>query len=177
MIMLNIRRGNSDPALARATPPVPAKPTPVQPRELHPAAQAAAAQYSAVWEENDILRAENQRLKNEVEVARNLDAEKTALLSNLRQQLDDAQRHGDERVYQIEAHFRDRLAQAERSKERYLRYAVGISERLKVCADQIAEAHAGAMEMANTAPLDAAEQKIEAEVKELITAGTDKDKT
>jgi hypothetical protein len=120
-----------------------------QRRELHPAAAEAAARYSQVWEENDSLRAENNRLRNELDVARNLDVEKTALLSDLRQTLADSQARNDDRMYKIEAHFRERLAESERNKERYLRYATAIAERLKGITDQIVAAHSAAMDMAS----------------------------
>jgi len=172
MSMVNFRRDKTDPKLPpRPTPPVarPSEPTPPsRPRELHPVAQEYMARYAAVWDENDALRAENERLKSEIEVARKLDEARTTMLNDLQQQLADAVRNGDKRVEAIELHFRDRLAQAERSKERYLRYAVGIGEQLKSCADHIATAHASAMEMSNTAPLDEAEKKIEAEMKDLV---------
>jgi hypothetical protein len=163
------RKGNSDPRLPQTNPPAP-PPSMVQPRELHPAAKAAAAQYSAVWEENDILRAENQRLKNEIDVARNLDIEKTAMLSDMRARLDEAGRSADDRVAKVELHYRDRLAEAERAKERYLRYAVGIGERIKGCLEQLAGAHAHAMDMADSTPIDAAVHKIDAAMKEMVAA-------
>ena len=139
-----------------------------RPRELHPAAAEAVARYSAVWDENEKLTAAITKLQNDNEILRRVDAEKTALISDLRRNLEETQRTSDDRVQRVELHFRDRLGQAERSKERYLRYAVAISERLKACGDQIAEAHASAMDMANTTPLDAAEKRIEDEMKTLV---------
>ena len=60
-----------------------------------------------------------------------------------------------------ETHLRERLAEAERNKERYLRYAVSISERLKSCGENIAAAHDIAMDMAQSSPkLDDIEQEI-----------------
>jgi len=140
--------------------PIPAVQRP-QARELHPAARDAISRYSAVFDENDRLIEENAKLKGDNEVLRRVDAEKTALLSTLRQNLEEAQRAADERVQKTEAHFRERLADAERAKERYLRYAVTISERLKACGDQIAAAHDIAMEMANRPP-DPPDKELEA---------------
>src|SRR5215831_5544870 len=103
--------------------------TPPPPRELHPAAADAVARYSRVWEENDRLAADNVRLTQDNEVLKRIDAEKTALISDLRRQLEDTQQKADDRVHRTETHFRERLAESERIKERYLRFAVSISER------------------------------------------------
>jgi hypothetical protein len=151
-----------------AAPPVPV-PTMQRPRELHPAAAEAVAKYNQVWEENDRLLAENAKLHGENDVLRRVDAEKTALISTLRQNLEDAQKMADDRVLKTEMHLRDRLAESERSKERYLRYAVTISERLKACGDQITAAHDIAMEMGHNVPdqqLNQIEAAITAAVKQ-----------
>jgi hypothetical protein len=163
MSMVNFRRGSGEPKQPQVVP------TMAQPRErqLHPAAQAAAAEYSAVWTENDFLRNENQRLKNEIDVARKVDEEKSALISDLRVRVADAQTSADERVDKIETHFRERLADAERAKERYLRYAVGIRERLKACREMITTADAEALEMAHNEPAN-----IDQEIKGIIAGLT-----
>jgi regulator of replication initiation timing len=149
-----------------------------QRRELHPAAAEAAARYSQVWEENDSLRAENDRLRNELDVSRNLDVEKTALLSDLRQTLADSQARNDDRMYKIEAHFRERLAESERNKERYLRYATAIAERLKGITDQIVAAHSAAMDMASAeheqADVKHASDGVAQALRHMIDAATDK---
>lgn len=151
---------------ARPAPPPPEAQLPS--RELHPAAQEAVARYSAVWDENDRLRADNQRLEGENDVLRKVDAEKSSMLSDLRRTLEETQRAADDRVNRTEAHFRERLVAAELGKERYLRYAVTLSERLKACSEQIAAAHDVAMEMANTkGQLDRVEDDIAAEIARL----------
>ena len=43
----------------------------------------------------------------------------------------------DNRIAMAEAHFRERLAESERNKEIYLRFAVSINERLNSGIDQI----------------------------------------
>ena len=129
-------------------PSMPAPPPPRQ-RELHPAAADAVATYSQVWHENDRLLSENARLTQDNEVLRRTDAEKTAMISDLRRAVEETQRSADERVHKVETHHRDRLAESEKAKERYLRFAVSISERLRAAGDDIAAAHESAMEMAN----------------------------
>jgi hypothetical protein len=166
--MAIMTRGNSQPP----QPPQPAHHDRTQqaqrPRELHPAAAEAVARYNQVWEENDRLAAESAKLTGENEILRRVDAEKTALISDLRRTVEETQRGSDERLAKAENHFRQRLAESERAKERYLRYAVSISERLKACGDQIAAAHETAMEMASgTSPAEGIEREIAA----LIAAG------
>jgi hypothetical protein len=160
--MTMMTRGNS------SQPPAPQQAQ--RPRELHPAAAEAVARYNQVWEENDRLAAENAKLSGENEILRRVDAEKTALISDLRRTVEETQRGSDERLAKAESHFRARLAESERAKERYLRYAVSISERLKACGDQIAAAHDTAMEMASGTTTAAAEG-IEREIAALIAAG------
>src|SRR5215467_8100771 len=96
---------------------------PPQPRsrEVHPAVTEFQNRYAQMWDDNEELRASNTRLINENEMLRRLDAEKTALVSSLRQTLEDSQRSTEERLSKQEHHFRERLAEAERAKERYLR--------------------------------------------------------
>jgi hypothetical protein len=132
-------------------------------RELHPAAAEAMARYTAVWEENDRLHEHNAKLAKENEVLRKVDAEKTALISDLRRTLEESQRSSDIRVNNVETHYRERLAEAERSKERYLRFAVAISERLEACVEDLSSAHKTAMDMASKIPdraLDEIDQAI-----------------
>jgi DNA-binding ferritin-like protein len=166
MNMPTLRKGNSE-----ARPPMlhhDASQQANRHRELHPAAAEAVARYSAVWDENEKLIAETTKLRSDNEMLHRVDAEKTALISDLRRCLEDSARAADERVARVELHLRERLADAERSKERYLRYAVAIAERLKACGDQITEAHNSAMEMANTTPMDSAEHKIDEEMRKLL---------
>jgi hypothetical protein len=149
-------------------PPV-VPPAQQRPRELHPAAADTIERIHQVWDENERLVAENRTLSGDNEVLRRVDAEKSALISTLRQNLEDAQKTADDRVYKTEAHLRERLAEAERNKERYLRYAVTISERLKACGDQIAAAHDVAMDMASKVP-DQQLDEVEAAVKAAAAA-------
>jgi ribosomal protein L16 Arg81 hydroxylase len=132
-------------------------------RDLHPAARDAVARYSEVWDENDRLTGEAVQLRGENEVLRRVDAEKTALISDLRRTLEESQRVTDQRVAKLEQDCRHRVAESERAKERYLRFAVAISERLKVCGDQIAAAHDSAMEMAKSGGVD-----METEIAKLL---------
>jgi hypothetical protein len=118
-------------------------------RELHPVAAEAMAKYTAVWEENDRLIEENQQLRKDNEALRAIDNEKSVLISNLRDVGQEAQRMSDDRIEKLEMHYRERLAEVERAKESYLRYAVTISERLKIGAENITQAHKIAMEMAS----------------------------
>jgi hypothetical protein len=147
-------------------PPVPPMP---QKRELHPAAQEAVARYSAVWDENEKLAADAAQLRSENEVLRRVDAEKTALISDLRRSLEESQAQTDQRVSKIEEDSRRRVVEAEKAKERYLRYAVSISERLKACGDQIAAAHDIAIDMAKSGR----EVPLEAEIAKLLENKTD----
>ena len=79
----------------------------------------------------------------------------------------DSQHQADERIYKIEEHFRGRLAESERIKERYLRYAVAIAERLKGCADQISKAHSSALELAASEEAKQ-EENMDEEMRQLI---------
>jgi hypothetical protein len=119
-----------------------------RPREVHPAVTEFHNRYAKIWEDNDALRGENDRLTKENEVLRKLDAEKSALIESLRQGLVEAQRVTDQRMGTQETHFRERLAEAERAKERYLRYAVSISTDIKSCIQNLEAADQTAMEMA-----------------------------
>jgi hypothetical protein len=117
---------------------------------LHPAAQDAIDRYSAIFDENDRLINEAKELRNENEMLRRVDGEKTALISDLRRMIEDNQHMNDQRIAKLEIDYRQRVTDAERAKERYLRFAVAISERLKVCGDQISAAHETAMDMAKS---------------------------
>jgi len=136
-------------------------------REMHPAAADAVARYSAVFDENELLRNENAELLNANEVLRRVDAEKSAIVADLRRIIDETQRAATEQVRAVEDHYRGRLTETERAKERYLRYAVSIAERLKACGDQIAAAHDTAMKMATDEGKVAA---IEQEMREFVAA-------
>ena len=120
-----------------------------RPREMHPAVAETLSRYAEVWEENDKLREENSRLQKDNEVLQKLDQEKTALIVDLRKTLDQTQKTSDERLHKAEVHFRERLAEAERAKERYLRYAVSISERIQGCISDLEAAHSISMDMAH----------------------------
>jgi len=121
-----------------------------RPREMHPAVQEAMGRYAAIWEENDELRTENGNLAKENEVLRQIDREKSALIDSLRTAIAEAQKVTDQRLSVQEAHYRERLGQAELAKERYLRYAVSISTDIKSCIQSLEAADATAMDMANS---------------------------
>jgi len=172
--MTNIdSRKTGDSKMPRPTmPPVPARhhdaaQASARPRELHPAAADTIERIHLVWEENDKLRAENNQLTKDNEVLKRVDAEKTKLISDLRQQLDNTQKTTDIRVQDVETHFRERLAESERAKERYLRYAVSISERLKAAGDDITAAHEAAMDMAGKS-LDQTISEIETGMAKMV---------
>jgi len=121
-----------------------------RPREMHPAVQEAMGRYAAIWEENDELRTENGKLQKENDVLRKLDQEKSALIDSLRAGIAEAQKVTDQRLSTQETHYRERLAEAERAKERYLRYAVSISTDIKACITSLEAADQTAMEMAHS---------------------------
>src|SRR5215467_9287203 len=108
-----------------------------RPREVHPAVTEFQNRYAQIWDENDRLREDNVRLSHENDVLRKLDVEKSGLIDSLRTALTEAQRTTDQRLGAQEAHFRERLAEAERAKERYLRYAVSISTDIKACISNL----------------------------------------
>ena len=83
------------------------------------------------------LREENAKLQRENEMLRRVDAEKTAIIADLRRNFEASVRASDDRIAMAEAHFRERLAESERNKEIYLRFAVSINERLNSGIDQI----------------------------------------
>lgn len=145
-------------------------PTEERQRDLHPAAVEAVTRYSQVWDENDRLVQENQRLRNDNEMLQRLDKEKTALINDLRQQIIDLQHRAEERLTRSETYHRERLAEADKSKERYLRYAVSINERLRACIDQIHAAHNLALEMAQKKPQQL-EEEINVTVEQLKKPG------
>jgi len=120
-----------------------------RPREVHPAVTEFQNRYAQIWDENDRLVADNTRLTKENEVLRQLDAEKSALIDSLRKTAEETQRTTDARLVAQEAHFRDRVAEAERAKERYLRFAVSMSERVQSCISDLQATHDLAMEMAH----------------------------
>ena len=68
---------------------------------------------------------------------RRVDAEKTAIIADLRRNFEASVRASDDRIAMAEAHFRERLAESERNKEIYLRFVVSINERLNSGIDQI----------------------------------------
>jgi regulator of replication initiation timing len=125
-----------------------------RPREVHPAVTEFQNRYAQVWEENDRLREENAKLRADNEVLRRVDAEKTAIISDLRRNFEESVRASDDRIGMAEAHFHDRLAAAERDRETYRRYACGIAERIKGCVEQLGAAHDAAMDMALQAAPD-----------------------
>jgi hypothetical protein len=170
--MIDIRKLTGDSKMVPTkTTPVPSMPPPPQrprPRELHPAAADTIEKIHLVWEENERLSNENIRLSQDNEVLKRTDVEKTSIISDLRRQIEEAQRTGDERLEKSETHFRERLAESERSKERYLRFAVTISERLKAAGDDIAAAHESAMEMAHKSSLDQTVSELDAGIAKMI---------
>jgi len=133
-----------------------------RPREIHPAVTEFHNKYAQVWDENDRLIAENIRLTKENEVLRQLDAEKSALIDSLRKTAEEAHRTTDARMAAQETHFRERVAEAERAKERYLRFAVSMSERVQSCISDLQATHDLAMEMAHGSnkPLNDVEQAV-----------------
>ena len=137
-------------------------------REMHPAVQEAMGRYAAIWEENDEFRSENGKLQKENEVLRKLDAEKSALIESLRAAILESQKTTDARLSAQETHYRERLAEIERAKERYLRYAVSISTDIKACISNLEAADATAMEMAKT-PLERHLEDARAAVEEAIS--------
>jgi len=136
-----------------------------RPREMHPAVQEAMGRYAQIWEENDKLRDDNIRLAHENDVLRKLDTEKSALIESLRAGMVEAQKITDQRLAAQETHYRGRLAEAERAKERYLRYAVSISTDLKAAIQNLEAADQTAMDMAHT-PSDKQLSEIDAAIAE-----------
>ena len=134
-----------------------------RPKEMHPAVAEAMGRYAAIWEENDELRAENGKLQQENDVLRKLDQEKSALIDSLRSGIAEAQKVTDQRLSAQETHYRERLAEAERAKERYLRFAVSMSERVESCMSDLQATHDLAMEMAHQTP-----SEIEGHIAEAI---------
>jgi hypothetical protein len=132
---------------------------------MHPAVAEAMGRYAAIWEENDELRAENGKLQQENEVLRKLDKEKSAIIDSLRAGIAEAQKVADQRLSGQEIHYRERLAEAERAKERYLRYAVSISTDIKACITNLEAADQTAMEMAHS-PGENALQEVDALISE-----------
>ena len=127
-------------------------------REMHPAVQEAMGRYAQIWEENDKLRDENARLAHENDVLRKLDIEKSGLIDSLRAGIAEGQKVTDQRLGTQETHYRERLAEAERAKERYLRFAVSMSERVQSCISDLKATHDLAMEMAHQNPSEVEEQ-------------------
>jgi hypothetical protein len=155
-------RGNSQSVVPHETAQQSASP-----RKMHPAVAETMSRYAEVWDENDRLHNANVQLIKDNEVLQRLDQEKSALIVDLRHTLEETQKASDERLHKAEAHHRERLAEAERAKERYLRYAVSISERIQGCISDLEAAHSTSMEMAHT-PSD----KVLDEVNEAIAAVT-----
>src|SRR5215471_21545174 len=125
---------------AKAQPPQPSAPAVMpqrDPREIHPAAVEAAVKWSQMWDHNDRLTADNERMRNELEILERVDREKDGVIDSLRDVVTETQRNSDQRVEILETHYRAELAKAERDKERYLRYAVDLSRRLLSCGEQI----------------------------------------
>ena len=79
---------------------------------------------------------------------RRVDAEKTAIIADLRRNFEASVRASDDRIAMAEAHFRERLAESERNKEIYLRFTVSINERLNSGIDQIIAAREIARQLA-----------------------------
>jgi predicted translin family RNA/ssDNA-binding protein len=132
---------------------------------MHPAVAETMSRYAEVWDENDKLRDENVQLVKDNEVLQRLDQEKSTLIIDLRRTLEETQRTSDDRLHKAEVHFRERLAEAERAKERYLRYAVSISERIQGCISDLEAAHSTSMEMAHQDP-----KEIEDEISSAVKA-------
>jgi hypothetical protein len=80
---------------------------------------------------------------------RRVEAEKTAIIADLRRNFEASVRASDDRIAMAEAHFRERLAESERNKEIYLRFAVSINERLNSGIDQIMAAREIARQLAH----------------------------
>ena len=80
---------------------------------------------------------------------RRVDAEKTAIIADLRRNFEASVRASDDRIAMAEAHFRERPAESERNKEIYLRFAVSINERLNSGIDQIMAAREIARQLAH----------------------------
>ena len=157
--------GTPAPRLVAPNMPIPQR-RPQQ--QLPQAAAEAVARYAEVFEENERLSNECVKLRQENDTLRRVDAEKTALISDLRKAFEESQRTADARLAKAETEARYRLAESERAKERYLRYAVSISERLKTCGDQIAAAHDIAMELAHER--DRPDAAVEAAIEQAISA-------
>jgi hypothetical protein len=121
-----------------------------RPREIHPAVTEFQNNYARVWEDNDRLREENSRLIHDNEVLRQVDKEKSALIETLRASIVEAQKVADQRLATQEEHYRGRLTEAERHRERYMRYAVSMSTDLKSAISNLEAADATAMEMAHS---------------------------
>lgn len=98
--------------------------------QLSPDAAEQIARFQQVWHENAAVRAENEKLRGENEMLRRLDAEKTAIISDLRRNIEDTIRAGDDRMAMAEAHFRDQIAEERRNKEVYLRYTMQFNQEL-----------------------------------------------
>jgi len=166
--MANIdTRKTGDSKMPRPPQPPARIPQPQSSRELHPEAADTIDRIYHVWDENKKLIIDNDRLTKDNEVLKRVDAEKTALISDLRRQIEETQQASDKRVHDTETHFRERLAESEKAKERYLRYAVSISERLKAAGDDIAAAHDAAMDMAGKS-LDQTISEIETGMSRII---------
>jgi hypothetical protein len=132
---------------------------------MHPAVAETMSRYAEVWDENDRLRDANIQLIKDNEVLQRLDQEKSALIKDLRHTLEETQKTSDERLHKAEVHHRERLTEAERAKERYLRYAVSISERIRGCISDLEAAHSTSMEMANQSSAE-----IESEIADAVKA-------
>jgi len=184
---------------AKAQPPQPSAPAVMpqrDPREIHPAAVEAAVKWSQMWDHNDRLTADNERMRNELEILERVNREKDDIIESLRDVVTETQRNTDQRVEilethylerlaKAETHYLERLAKAESDKERYLRYAVDFSGRLRSCGEQITTAlnscaeqitgmHRAAMEMARAEAMEmpqAATERADAE-KQLPKAAT-----
>jgi DNA-binding Lrp family transcriptional regulator len=123
-------------------------PAAIQHPQLSPGAAEEIARYSAVWEQNAALHEENGKLRAENEMLRRLDAEKTAIISDLRRNFEETVRASDDRIAIAEAHFHERIAEADRNKEVYLRYTMQFNERLTSGIEQFMAAREIAKKLA-----------------------------
>jgi hypothetical protein len=108
--------------------------------EFFPPIESARQESNRAHGSLERAREENAKLQSENEMLRRVDAEKTAIIADLRRNFEASVRASDDRIAMAEAHFRERPAESERNKEIYLRFAVSINERLNSGIDQITAA-------------------------------------
>jgi len=143
---------------------------PRNPKEMHPVAAEAMSRFAQVYDDNERLRRDNHELVKENEVLRGVDKEKGDLIAALQAQNVDVINRCDARVLGLENHFRQQLIVAEHAKEKYLRYAVALAERINSCVADLQVALETATEMAKVEPKDVAIKDIDRLVKEVEDA-------